>query len=71
VTNACPFCHLPGSRIVLANELAVAIRDAYPVSSGHTLILPKRHVGSFFEAGADERAAMLALLDACRVSRLC
>ncbi len=66
MSDVCPFCHLPGSRIVLANELAVAIRDAYPVSSGHTLILPRRHVGSFFDISADERTAMLALLDAVR-----
>ncbi|MCC6145863.1 MAG: HIT family protein [Candidatus Hydrogenedentes bacterium] len=62
----CPFCHLPEIRIVLANELAVAIRDAYPVSPGHSLILPRRHVGSFFDTSQEERVAMLVLLDAVR-----
>ncbi|HMM54220.1 MAG TPA: HIT family protein [Candidatus Desulfobacillus sp.] len=62
----CPFCHLPRSRIILANELAVAIRDAYPVSPGHSLILPRRHVDSFFDATIEERMAMLALLDPIR-----
>lgn len=59
----CPFCTLPDTRIVDRAGLAVSVRDAYPVSPGHTLIIPLRHVGSFFQLGADERQAMLALLD--------
>jgi len=63
---ACPFCTLPADRIVASNELAVAIRDGFPISPGHTLIIPKRHHGSFFEATADERNSMLTLLDQAR-----
>jgi diadenosine tetraphosphate (Ap4A) HIT family hydrolase len=59
----CPFCSLPDGRVVEANEFAVLIRDGYPVSPGHSLVIPKRHVGSFFEVTAAERAALLALLD--------
>src|SRR3990172_9053617 len=66
MTPTCPFCTLGAERIVLANELAVVIRDAFPVSPGHTLIMPKRHVGSFFDATGDERKAMLALLDSAK-----
>jgi diadenosine tetraphosphate (Ap4A) HIT family hydrolase len=62
----CPFCTLHAGRIVHANDLALAIRDAYPVAEGHTLVLPRRHVGSFFELTADERAAVLGLLDHAR-----
>lgn len=39
------------------------IRDGYPVSPGHTLILPRRHIGSFFEIDPVEREALLILLD--------
>jgi diadenosine tetraphosphate (Ap4A) HIT family hydrolase len=39
--GTCPFCTLSAGRIVLANELAVVIRDNFPVSPGHTLISPK------------------------------
>jgi len=53
-SNQCPFCTLPQARIVDQNDLAVAIRDGFPVSPGHTLLIPKRHVGSFFELGEDE-----------------
>lgn len=60
---SCVFCSLPQDRIIDSNDLAVVIRDGFPVSSGHTLIIPKRHVGSFFEISSEERSAMLALLD--------
>lgn len=59
----CPFCSLPADRTVLSSASAIALRDAYPISPGHTLIVPRRHVGSFFEATAQERADLLALLD--------
>src|SRR3990172_2148551 len=67
MTPTCPFCTLDAERIVLANELAAVIRDAFPVSPGHTLIIPKRHVVSFFDATGDERTAMLALLDSAKL----
>jgi diadenosine tetraphosphate (Ap4A) HIT family hydrolase len=54
---------MDAGRIRDANALAICTRDVYPVSVGHTLIMPRRHVGSFFEATSEERSAMLALLD--------
>jgi diadenosine tetraphosphate (Ap4A) HIT family hydrolase len=59
----CPFCQIPPERIIAQNEHAFAIRDAFPVSPGHTLIIPKRHVGSFFDTTQEEKLALLALLD--------
>jgi diadenosine tetraphosphate (Ap4A) HIT family hydrolase len=59
----CPFCSLPADRTVLSSANAIAMRDAYPISPGHTLIVPRRHIGSFFEATTQERAELLALLD--------
>jgi diadenosine tetraphosphate (Ap4A) HIT family hydrolase len=59
----CPFCSLPADRTVLSSANAIALRDAYPISPGHTLIVPRRHIGSFFEATTQERAELLALLD--------
>ena len=61
--SPCPVCSLPASRIVEQNAHAVLILDAYPVSPGHSLVIPKRHVGSFFEVTQFERAALFALLD--------
>jgi diadenosine tetraphosphate (Ap4A) HIT family hydrolase len=63
----CPFCTLPRERLVFESELAFVIRDGFPVSPGHTLIIPRRHVGSFFEITPDEQAAMLKLLKLARI----
>ncbi|WP_238212885.1 HIT family protein [Caballeronia novacaledonica] len=62
-SSPCPFCEIPKSRIVGQNEHAFWIQDGYPVSPGHSLVIPKRHVGSFFDATKDERECLLALLD--------
>lgn len=62
----CPFCTPEPDRIILSNERAVAIRDGFPISKGHTLIIPKRHIASLFEATAGEQAALLELLTKTR-----
>ena len=64
----CPFCTLPPERVMASNELGVVIRDAYPVSPGHTLVIPRRHIGSFFDLTPAERDALLALLDDARTA---
>jgi len=48
---------------MLENEEAFLIEDGFPVSGGHSLIIPRRHIGSFFEATEGERVALLKLLD--------
>ncbi|SCK54677.1 Diadenosine tetraphosphate (Ap4A) hydrolase [Variovorax sp. HW608] len=64
----CPFCTLPSARVLGQNALAVWIRDGFPVSPGHSLVIPKRHVGSFFEITQEERAALLELLDQAKAA---
>ena len=63
MNNDCPFCNLEPDRIISESDYTVTIRDGYPVSEGHTLIIPKRHVESFFELQAIEKAAVLQALD--------
>ena len=58
----CPFCALPAERIIDSNVLGVTIRDGFPVSPGHTLVIPKRHVGSWFETSKEEQQALMELL---------
>lgn len=62
----CLFCCLPQSRVLFRNTTAIVVRDAYPVTLGHTLVIPLRHVESFFDISANERAAMFELLDAAK-----
>ena len=66
-SKPCPFCTLPRERIVQENQHALWIYDGFPVSLGHSLIIPKRHLGSFFETSLDERLAMLVLLDKAKI----
>ena len=63
VDTDCPFCTLPTDRIISESDYTITIRDGFPVSKGHTLIIPKRHVQSFFELQAIEKAAVLQALD--------
>jgi diadenosine tetraphosphate (Ap4A) HIT family hydrolase len=52
--STCPFCTLPQSQNELENNTAKAIYDLYPVQKGHLLIVPKRHIQSYFDATEDE-----------------
>lgn len=62
----CPFCALPAERIILSNAHGIVIRDGFPISQGHTLVIPRRHTGSFFDLEEPERNALLALLEEAR-----
>lgn len=66
IDKSCPFCNLPDSRILEDNEHAMAILDGFPVSPGHSLVIPKRHVSSYFAITEAERASLLALLDSAK-----
>jgi diadenosine tetraphosphate (Ap4A) HIT family hydrolase len=66
VSPVCPFCSLTEGRISQDCEHAVVIRDAFPISPGHTLIIPKRHVASFFEVTNSELTDLMSLLTAAR-----
>ncbi len=64
---SCPFCGLDEARLLATNALAVVKPDAYPLTKGHVLVIPRRHVASFFDCSADERAAMMQLIDEVKV----
>lgn len=60
--NGCVFCELPTERIIAENELCVAIRDGFPVTPMHTLIIPKRHVADYFDLYQPELNAIHTML---------
>ena len=62
--NVCPFC--TDDEAVLRNHLAYARFDKFPVTPGHLLILPRRHVPTWFDAPIEEKLALLDLLEACK-----
>ena len=62
----CPFCRRDSIGEILAeNRLSIAFYDRFPVSQGHTLIVPKRHVSSFFDLEMEEHMQIRALSIQC------
>ena len=64
--DPCPFCALAPERIRLRGEHAFVIDDGFPVSPGHALIVPRRHVASLFELDGNELSEMFDLLARAR-----
>jgi diadenosine tetraphosphate (Ap4A) HIT family hydrolase len=60
----CPFCNPTADReILLESESVIAIYDKFPVNEGHALIIPKRHVASYFDLPVAEQTACWALVN--------
>ena len=52
--NPCLFCNIKESGLAKENNLAYASYDTYPVTEGHCLIIPKRHVKDYFDLSNEE-----------------
>lgn len=65
--EGCAFCSIPSSRRVAESGLTLTVRDAYPVSPGHTLFITKRHVADLFGATAAELSELMEALHAAKV----
>ncbi len=59
--DPCIFCHLDRP-LLLDNDRAVAFYDAYPVSPGHALVVPRRHVRTLFDTNDEDYLACFALV---------
>jgi diadenosine tetraphosphate (Ap4A) HIT family hydrolase len=64
--QGCIFCDKPTNERLFTAPLVFACFDRHPVSQGHILVIPTRHTASWFDLTADERTAMLGLLDRAR-----
>lgn len=63
----CPFCNLEINNILLQNDFSISTSDAFPVSKGHSLIVPRRHISSIFDATEDELTHIFKLVADTRV----
>jgi diadenosine tetraphosphate (Ap4A) HIT family hydrolase len=61
--KGCVFCNIPKDRIIKSNELAVVIKDNYPVTKHHCLIIPKRHCADYFDLYQPEINAISQLIN--------
>ena len=65
-SRECLFCHIPAERVIDGNGLAFVVADAFPVSPGHTLIIPRRHLTDFLDLTDVEVLALHALARTAR-----
>lgn len=53
----CLFCCKPENDWILENDYAYAVRDGFPVTDLHTLVIPKRHAATYFDLTQEEKLA--------------
>jgi diadenosine tetraphosphate (Ap4A) HIT family hydrolase len=64
LSSDCPFCNPDKDReIILESASVFAIYDKFPVSNGHVLIIPKKHVSNYFELSFKEQSACWFVLN--------
>lgn len=64
--GTCVFCKLPPGRVIASNSLARAVWDNFPVTSLHALVIPNRHIPTYFDLYSSERRGVDRLLDTLR-----
>ena len=64
--NSCIFCDIDAFDVQAENDYAYVINDAFPITEMHALIIPKRHVKTYFDLNADELGACHDLLNSMR-----
>lgn len=65
----CPFCErVAAGAVETATNRCAAFDDAYPLSAGHALVIPKRHVARLDELERDEYLELWSLVDRVRRS---
>ena len=65
--KGCIFCDISKNKIVKSNELAVVIKDNYPVTKHHCLIIPKRHCSDYFDLYQPEINAISQLINEMKI----
>lgn len=68
--NPCPFCDIDPNRFIADSAVAIALRDSFPLTEGHTLVVPRRHVSSIFDLNTRDQAALWVLVGRVRETLL-
>jgi len=64
----CPFCNIGEHvEVLFKADTAMAILDSFPISPGHALVIPKRHVADYFELTAEEQNELWQLVNRCKM----
>lgn len=70
MTNQCIFCNKTKQKIISSNESFFVVRDSYPVTKFHSLVIPHRHITSFFDLSDYEFSNLNKILKKERYSLL-
>ena len=62
----CFFCCVPAERVLYEDDLVMVLRDGFPVTPGHSLVVPRRHVQSWFDATEQEQIQLMRALSWAR-----
>ena len=63
-TQSCPFCNITNP--ILKNNYWLCVYDKYPVTDGHTLIIPRTHTTDYFECTDDVKISLIDMIDECK-----
>ncbi len=68
--DPCLFCYPPTAQVIGQSDYALLYKDQHPVSEGHTLVIPIRHVADYFDLYPEELLAISNLLQVRRTELL-
>ncbi len=63
----CLFCQLRKEKIIGQCDLTITFLDSYPASPGHALIIPKRHVATYFDITEQEQNAIAKAIQTAKL----
>ena len=69
-TEQCLFCNKKKQKIIYSSEHIYVVRDSFPVTKYHSLIIPHRHISNFFDLNKDELKDLNKILQKERQSLL-
>lgn len=67
-STSCPFCNPDPARVFYEGKLVKALWDGFPVSPGHALLVPRRHVATWFDATPEEQLELMAAINNVRTT---
>lgn len=65
-TKDCPFCNPDPPRVFHNSDLVLGLWDGYPISPGHALLIPRRHVSDWFLATPEEQQGLMGAVQVAR-----
>lgn len=64
--HECPYCNHDEYDVIDKNDYGVILPELHPLTKGHSVIVPVRHISSFFEITDKERKSLSSLLELAR-----